>query len=357
MTTDLARVQAVALDHEQPGMAELAHVIGTHDLYQLSNTARVDFYVRLCQDCGLKVRTRPFQWIEFKQPDGKPVLTLYLKPEGAAQILRNNHVSVFYPKKEIVGELFKVEAHGRCPDGREGSATKYVPLTNRFGRLAARDLANAYMSAETGALRRLAIAMFGISGGGPDVTDVAGWRPVIIDGTGAVVEHPTDEQRMLAETRGVASAVGEPTFEEREAALGPAGPEGSRDDGGATLGPRAEELEHPKQVRPRPTFRPTKEQVDAWQRAWFATVKGSSLDSDDARHRYVGQWTATEGWPAAKQTESLVTMFGRMTEREAEDFLGHTRALVEDEKRANEEALAEARGEGSPREAGEEDAF
>jgi hypothetical protein len=64
------------------------------------------------------------------------------------------------------------------------------------------------------------------------------------------------------------------------------------------------------------------------------------------------------GWPVAKQTDSLRTMFGRMTEREAEDFLGHTRALVEDEHRANEEALAEARGEGiPPAEAHDEEPF
>jgi ethanolamine ammonia-lyase large subunit len=70
-------------------------------------------------------------------------------------------------------------------------------------------------------------------------------------------------------------------------------------------------------------------------------VKGSSLDSDDARHRYVEQWTASsDGWPKARQTTSLREFFARATDREAGDFLAHVRALVEDERRATEEARA-----------------
>ena len=76
-------------------------------------------------------------------------------------------------------------------------------------------------------------------------------------------------------------------------------------------------------------------------------MRGSSLESDEARHRFVRQWTATAGWPEGKQTASLRTFFGRATPHEAGDVLAHVRALVEDETRANEEALAEARGSGS----------
>ena len=40
-----------------------------------------------------------------------------------------------------------------------------------------------------------------------------------------------------------------------------------------------------------------------------------------------------------------------------EDFLAHVRALVEDEKRADEEALAEARGDAPTQEAHDEEPF
>jgi len=87
-------------------------------------------------------------------------------------------------------------------------------------------------------------------------------------------------------------------------------------------------------------LRPTEDDVKRLLGAWFAAVDGSSLDSDDERHRFIEQWTASEGWPAGKRTTSLRIAFGRMTEREAGDFLQHVRALVADERRANEEALA-----------------
>ncbi|MFL5688686.1 MAG: hypothetical protein ACJ77I_06825 [Chloroflexota bacterium] len=330
MSTDLVRPDALTAEHAEAGMAALAHVLGTGDLYQLSNAQRVGHYLSLCQDVGLVPRTRPYQWIEFKETaDSPPVLTLYLKPTGAAQILRNNHVSVSYPTREIVGELFKVEAHGICPDGREGWATKYVPLTNKYGRLGSRQLANAYMAAETGALRRLALAMFGAAGG-PDQGDVVGWRPVVVDGRGAVLEHPTDEQRALAADPGMAAVIGEPTFEDAGPTEQSPGPET------ANLGPRADELERPTRTVPKPSLRPSAEDVKRLLGAWFGAVKGSSLDDDDERHRFVRQYTA--GYPKGLQTDSLKAFLESATERQAGDLLAHVRALVADEKRAILEA-------------------
>jgi hypothetical protein len=362
MTTDIARQEPlrwVAPMNAEDAAAALAHVLGTGDLYQLTNEQRVAHYLNRCRSAGLSPLDRPYQWIEFKEGENSPaVLTLYFKPTAAAQALRNNHISVHYPRREIVGELFVCEAHGTAPDGREGAGTKYVPLVGKYGRLTGRHLANAYMSAETGALRRLAINMGVASGPDPEddgpsragiSTASTSIRTVYVDGTGAVISQPTEQQRHLAEHPEVARAIGEPTYESTSADWPEVVPDVP------DIRPRPEELDRPKRTGPRPTLRPTKEQVDAWQKAWFACVAGSSLSSDDARHRYTRQWTATEGWPEGKQTDSLRTALGRMTEREAEDFLGHVRALVEDERRANEEALAEARGEGPPMEAHDED--
>ena len=163
MTTDLARqepVRWVAPMDEDDAAGALAHVLGSGDLYALSNAQRVAHYINLCRSLGLNPLSRPYQWIGFKESENSPaVLTLYFKPQAAAEVLRNNRVSVHFPRKEIVGELFVCEAHGTAPDGRLGVGTKYVPLTGKFGKLTGRYLANAFMAAESGALRRLAINM------------------------------------------------------------------------------------------------------------------------------------------------------------------------------------------------------
>jgi hypothetical protein len=341
VATEREDAGAVApLDRESAAGA-LAHVLGTGDLYQLSNEQRVAHYINLCRSQGFNPLTRPYQWIEFKETADSPaVLTLYLKPTGAAQMLRNNHVSVHPIRKEVVGELFVYEVEGVTSTGRRMTASKYVPLTNRYGKLQPRQMSNAFMTAETGAYRRLALAMFG-GAAGPDADEAAEWRAVTVDGTGAVLAAPTAEQKLLADSPRTARVIGEPIYEDADV---PA-------SGYPDQRPRAEELKLPKRSGPPPSFRATEEDVKRLLGAWFAAVDGSSLDSDDERHRYVEQWTASEGWPDGKRTDSLRTAFSRMTAREAGDFLAHVRALVDDEKRANEEALHEYHNGGMGEEA------
>lgn len=336
MTTD--DMTAVAV-REQAGIEALSHVLGSGNLAALSNEERVGHYLRLCRSLGLNPLSRPFDWIEF---DGK--LALYPNQSCAAQLRRQHQIRIEVTRREPVGEMFVVEVKGVTPDGREDFASKYVPLLDfRGNRLAGQHYANALMKAETGAKRRLTFSMVGLAVPPDPEEATVGWKPVIVDGTGMVIRHPSPEQRYLAEHPTAAKAIGEPVFEDSGI------PE---DETSASQAVRPEELEQRKQPRPKAMLRPTKEQVDRWLGAWFAAVKGSSLEPDDARHRYTRQWTAGEGWPEGKQTDSLRTALGRMTEREAGDFLAHVRALVEDERRANEEALAEARGEG-PAEDGE----
>lgn len=86
------------------------------------------------------------------------------------------------------------------------------------------------------------------------------------------------------------------------------------------------------------TFLTSDEDVKRWLGAWFGTVKGSSLDTNEARARFVRDWT--RDWPKAKQTDSLRTLFARMTADEAEEFLAHVRALMEDER--NERSTSES---------------
>ncbi|HXT99507.1 MAG TPA: hypothetical protein VN903_00855 [Polyangia bacterium] len=344
--------QATApIDREQAASA-LAHVLGTGDLYKLTNEQRVAHYLNRCRSEGTNPLSRPYQWIEFKETENaEPVLTLYFKPTAAAQVLRNNRISVHFPRKEIVGELFVCEAHGRAPDGREGVGTKYVPLVGKYGKLTGRWLANAFMTAETGALRRLALNMGLASGPDPDASGTM--RTVYVDGTGAVLEQPTEEQRHLAEHHEVAKVIGEPTYETTAADW----PEQEADL--PDQRPTPEELTPPA----RPYQPPARFHCNAaqWQRTWFMLVKNTPLESDEARHDFV-QWY-TSSWPENRRTSSLSAYLSHATDRQAEalvnaarEWLAEQPASAPDDERVYDERVYDEPGSAPMRVVGERDA-
>jgi hypothetical protein len=174
------------------------------------------------------------------------------------------------------------------------------------------------MKAETGALRRLTFSMVGMASP-PDPDELARARVVTVDGEGRIIDDPTDEQQALARDPGMAASLGEPTFE--TAARSPSPFSGMPDQR-----VRPDELARPVTSGIRPSFLPSDEDITRWLGAWFAAVKGLSLDDDDERHRFVEQWT--DG-----RTRSLRNFFASATERQAGELLAHVRALMEDEKR------------------------
>jgi hypothetical protein len=271
--------------------------------------------------------------------DGK--LVLYENAKCAAMLKNAHRISVKILRRDeddvdADDPMTMCEVEGRKPNGQTDQAIKYVSLTarDRSGheyRLRGKALADARAKAETGAKRRLIFPMVGVAGG-PAPEELEHARPVIVDGAGRIIENPTEEERAFAADPRLARMHRLPVYEDVEAA--------SPFGGQAPTGPTAEELEPVKRTIPRQSFRPSEDDVTRWQKTWFATVKGTSLDSDEARHEFVRGWTVDEDWPKAKQTDSLTTMFRRMTERQAEDFLAHVRALCDDERSAAEEALA-----------------
>ena len=150
------------VEREQAGALALDDVLGTGDLSRLSNVQRVGHYLRVCRSLGLNPLSRPLDWIVFKDPDGAEKLTLYANQSCAAQLRRQHHIRVEVVRREVVGELFVCEVKASTPDGREDFASKYVPLTNRHGRLTGQQLGNAMMKAETGAKRRVTLSMVGL---------------------------------------------------------------------------------------------------------------------------------------------------------------------------------------------------
>lgn len=301
----------------------LQHILATGDVARLTNEQRVGYYLELCRSLGLNPRSRPFDWLML---DGK--LVLYPNKSCAEQIRAAHQISIKVLRREPVGELFVVEVEGRTPDGRTDVSSKYVPLTklNRQTGLRERlnsvDLANAYAKAETGAKRRLAFSMVGLAAV-PDPDELKGGRYVVVDGAGNVIENPTDEQKALAADPSQAHAIGEPTYEDLDAAPVV---------GGSSQAPTPDALEPVKRSVPRQTWKRSEDDVKRLCGAWFATVKGTYLDADDERHAFVEQWTARIGWPQRKQTNSLRVMFVRMTDDEAAQFLAHARQIAEAEK-------------------------
>jgi hypothetical protein len=334
---------ATEADREHAAGA-LAHILGSGDLGKLTNEQRVGHYLDVCQSLGLNPRTRPFDWIEFYDPQTKAKkLQLYPNRSCAEQLRRQHQISVRVMRREPVGSgtddaMFVVEVEGTTPNGRKGTAIKYVPLTGQSQgggtyRLKGNQLANAYMKAETGALRRLTFSMVGMASP-PDVEDLARVRVVTVDGTGNVLDRPTQEQRYLAENPNAARAIGEPTFETV----------GGADDAPLAGTPdqrvTTDELTPPRREGARPTFKASPEDVNRWCGAWFSIVDDTPWDTSKARALFVGNHT--DEWPEAKRTDSLRTMFARSTEAEAGEFLAKIRATVNVWK---EGQAAEAAGE------------
>lgn len=311
---------ALAIADREQAAGALAHILGTGDLSKLTNEERVATYLDLCQSLSLNPRSRPFDWLVL---DGK--LVLYPNKSCGEQLRRQHQISVKVTRREIVGDLFVCEVEGRTPTGRTDEASKYVPLTawdrqaGTMKKLTGQNLANAFAKAETGAKRRLVLSMVGLASP-PDPEEIKGARFVTVDGTGRILDQPTEEQRYLAENPNAALAIGEPTFETTgQTSTAPLA--GTPDQRVTTA-----ELTHPRREGPRPTFKASDEDVRRWLGAWFAAVKGTPWEPDAARARYVTNHTAT--WPEAKRCSSLRTMFARCTDDEARDFLAGIRAVV-----------------------------
>lgn len=201
--------------------------------------------------------------------------------------------------------------------------------TTAYGTWVMRQDGLVTITGNTKAKRRLILGMVGMNV--PDPEHLPRHRMVTVDGGGNILEHPTAEQRALAERPDMARAIGEQTFEDHADLA-----TGFEDEPELPVRP---DPGTPPRTGPRPTFRASEDEIKRHLGAWFAAVRGTSLDTDPERARYVTQWTAGI-WPEAKQTDSLRTFFARATAAEAGELLAHTRAIVEGERQAVAEVNA-----------------
>lgn len=298
----------VAMTAESAAMA-LERVVTMGDLRDLTPVERVNYYLDLCQSLALNPRSRPFDWILFKEGrDGPEKLALYPNASCMAQLRNLHRIRVEITRREIVGDLFVCEARGTLPDGRTDSASKYVPITNYQGeRLRGQQLGNAMMKAETGAKRRLTLSIVGLAGV-PDREEGGTTRHVVVDGTGAIIERPTDAHRALASDPAAAAVIGEPTYETTGSAA--AAPFHGAPDQRPTI------TQEPSEPQKRQTFA-----CDAaeWRQRWDATVAGSTLATPDGEKQFITDYTS--GWRQSLRATSVDALLARLTDTQAEALL------------------------------------
>ena len=219
MTTDIVRVDLddIAMPDAESARSALDHYLGTGDLSRLQPEQRAALYLEVCRSLNINARTRPLDWIEFYDPETKGrKLTLYPNKTCTDQLAYLHKIRVRLVEEKTVGTLFKVVVEGTMPDGRQETNVAYLDLTDAQGQpLRGQRYGNALMKCHTKAKRRLVLGMVGMSI--PDDDSLPKARRVYVDAGGNVIEHPTAEQRALAERPEMARVIGEPT-------LGPRGP-------------------------------------------------------------------------------------------------------------------------------------
>lgn len=299
----------VARTAESAAMA-LERVVTMGDLRDLTPEERVNYYLDLCQSLALNPRSRPFDWILFKEGrDGPEKLALYPNASCMAQLRNLHRIRVEITRREIVGDLFVCEARGTLPDGRTDTASKYVPITNYQGeRLRGQQLGNAMMKAETGAKRRLTLSIVGLAGV-PDREEGGTVRHVVVDGTGEIIERPTAEQRALAADPVAAQVIGEPTYETTGNA------EASPFHKGQDQRPTHAPVE-PSEPQKRATFRCDPSE---FRLRWDAVVAGSTLATPDGERQFIIDYTS--GWRANLRASDVDSLLSRLTDTQAEALL------------------------------------
>jgi hypothetical protein len=132
------------------------------DLGKLSPAQRVTYYGKVCDTLGLNPLTRPFEYLVLNNK-----LTLYARREATEQLRHLHHVSLTIAAREVVEDTYIVTARAVLPDGRTDESIGAKSIANLKGEARA----NAMMTAETKAKRRVTLSICGL--GLLDETEVA----------------------------------------------------------------------------------------------------------------------------------------------------------------------------------------
>jgi hypothetical protein len=159
----MAKSQALQQKQEQkpekPDPAKIMEkVMMKGDLSDLTPDQRVTYYNHVCHSLKLNPFTKPFDFLEVTDENGKPKVVLYANKDCATQLKANHDVSIFKLEEKTEANLLIVTAYARTPDGREDVDRGVVSIQG----LMAKNLANAHMKAVTKAKRRVTLSICGL---------------------------------------------------------------------------------------------------------------------------------------------------------------------------------------------------
>jgi hypothetical protein len=129
----------------------LRRLVISGDISKLSVEQRDEYYVALCDACGIDWRLRPFDYIVL---NGK--MTLYANRNCAEQLRQRHRISISITDRSLDGDIFIVTARAEM-NGRYDESTGAVVI----GGLKGDAKANAIMKAETKAKRRVTLSIAG----------------------------------------------------------------------------------------------------------------------------------------------------------------------------------------------------
>ncbi len=162
-------------------MAHLESLVVTGDLILLDAEQRTQFYIQVCEAHGLNPRTRPLQYFEQIDRNGKRNLILYALRGASAQFskLHNLSSSIVNQNPTFERDIAVFEATIKSPDGRTETASGVTSLKGLSGK----EYADAIMAAQTKAKRRAILDFVG--SGMLDESEVEGMRGSVVEVTDA----------------------------------------------------------------------------------------------------------------------------------------------------------------------------
>ena len=177
-------------------MTKLEPLVVTGELIYLTPEERIRFYVQTCESMGLNPLTRPLQYFEQIDRNGKRNLILYALRGASVQLSAMHRLNVKLSDATFSHDAVMFTATVRDPNSREDSAVGATSLKGLEGK----EYADAIMAAQTKAKRRAILDFVG--SGLLDESEVEGMRGATVE----VIENDLKDYTPIAQAPAPVSA-------------------------------------------------------------------------------------------------------------------------------------------------------